>query len=275
MVMAATAVWESRFGRALSTLDVGGIRLCETLYAPEQDIPVHAHPWADLCLTLDGGYEEACGRTRQRCGPASLVFHPPGEVFSDRIFPTGSRCLTVAVDPGVLRAAVDALPALERLAVTLRAAPTWLVFQLRAEFALHDDLSPAAVESSIFSLLADLAHRPGLSFTGSPPPWLERVRERIHDEFDHKQTLDSLAQTAGVHRVHLARAFRQHYDCTVGDYTRQRRVEFACHQLTASRRPLSDIALSAGFGDQAHFTNVFRRLVGLTPGAFRSRFARR
>jgi AraC-like DNA-binding protein len=61
----------------------------------------------------------------------------------------------------------------------------------------------------------------------------------------------------------------------VGDYARQRRVEFACHQLTASGRPLSDIALSAGFGDQAHFTNVFRRLVGLTPGAFRSRFARR
>ncbi len=270
-----TAVSQSRFGRALRTLDVGGIRVCETLYTPEQDIPAHVHPWAGVCLTLDGGYEETYGRTRQCCGPASLVFHPPGEVFSDRISTAGSRCLTVAVDPGVLRIAVAALPALGRLHVTLRSAPTWLVCQLRAEFALHDDLTPAAVESSVFTLLAELARGPGLSLGGSPPAWLERVRERIHDEFDRKQTLDSLAQTAGVHRVHLARAFRQHYGCTVGDYARQRRVEFACHQLTASGQPLSAIALSAGFGDQAHFTNVFRRLVGLPPGAFRSRFARR
>jgi len=248
--------------------------MCEAVYSPDRDIPPHVHPWAGFSLTLEGAYDEAYGLTRQHCGPASLVFHPAGEIFSDRISSAGSRCLTVAVDPVVLQTAADALPALDRLRYTLRSAPTWLVFQLRAEFALHDDLSATSVESSVFALLADLSERPGLSLRGSPPVWLESVRDRIHDEFRQAHSLAALAQTAGVHRVHLARAFRQHYGCTVGAYTRQRRVEFACDQLLRSGQPLSYIALSAGFGDQSHLTNVFRRLVGVPPGAFRKRFGR-
>ena len=273
--MTPTPVAASGFGRALRTLDGGGVRMCESLYAPNQDIPAQVHPWAGFSLTLDGGYEEACGPVTQHCGPASLVFHPPDEVYSDRISSGGSRCLTVEVDPTVLRTALDAFPALDRLRYTLRSAPTWLVFELRSEFALHDDLSPASIESSVLALLADLAERPGVSLRGWPPQWLQRVRERIDDEFPHAHSLQSLAQTAGVHPVNLAKAFRQHYSCTVGAYTRQRRVEFACHQLLSSEQPLSDIALSAGFGDQSHLTNVFRRLVGAPPGAFRRRFGRR
>jgi AraC family transcriptional regulator len=110
---------------------------------------------------------------------------------------------------------------------------------------------------------------------GAPPPWLERVREQIHDEFAGGLTLAALADTSGVHRVHLARAFRWHYRCTVGQYIRQRRVEFASHRLTASRDRLSSIAFDAGFSDQSHLTNTFRRLVGMTPAAFRVRFGPR
>lgn len=273
-VTTPTPVAVSHFGRALKVLEAGGIRMCESVYSPDQHIPAQLRPWAGFSLTLDGAYEEAYGSTRQHCGPASLVFHPPEETYSDRILSTGSRCLTVAVDPALLQTAVEALPALDRLRYTLRAAPTWLVFDLRAAFALHDDLSAASVESSVLVLLAELAERPGLTLRGSPPPWLQSVRERIHDEFTLTHSLYALAQTAGVHRVHLARAFRQHYGCTVGDYTRLRRVEFACHQLVSSGQPLSDIALSAGFGDQSHLTNVFRRLVGVPPGVFRQRFGR-
>lgn len=58
----------------------------------------------------------------------------------------------------------------------------------------------------------------------------------------------------------------------MGHYIRQRRVEFACHRLMASGDPLAEIAFEAGFADQSHLTNTFRRLVGMPPGAFRTRF---
>ena len=62
-----------------------------------------------------------------------------------------------------------------------------------------------------------------------------------------------------VHPVHLAQTFRKFYRCTIGDYVRSLRIEFACRQLAATKMPLSEIALLAGFADQSHFTRTFRK----------------
>ncbi len=266
---------ESWCGTTVRALAVDGFRISEAVYAADGEIPPQARGWADLCLALEGGYLEEYGRTRLRCEPASLVFHPPYAVYSDRIFAQGSRCLNIQIEPKVLRSLTDGDVALDRLTLPRRGIPSWLAFQLRAEFELRDDLSAVVVESHVLSILAELAGRPGLEIRRPPPPWLERARERIDDEFTGSPSLETLARTAGVHRVHLARAFRAHFGCTVGGYIRQRRLEFACRELIAASASLSEIAMSAGFADQSHFTNTFRHLVGMTPGVFRSRFARR
>lgn len=258
--------------RVVRTLDVPGFRLREAVYHAELDIPMQAHAWATVSLAVDGGYQLDWGSARLRCGPASLVFHPPGEVYGARVSDVGSRCLTVGIDPGVFESAAEALPQVARLHAARRAPPRWLAFELRRELEAGDHLSAASVEASVLALLAELAEQPALEVRGEPPPWLERVKEQLHDEFARSHSLEALARTAGVHRVHLARAFRRHYGCTVGEYIRQRRVELASQRLIVSRDRLSDIAFDAGFADQSHFTNTFRRLVGMTPAAFRSRF---
>jgi AraC-like DNA-binding protein len=256
----------------VKALEVAGFRLRDTVYDPAQELPPRPSPWASLCLTVEGGYVVDLSRMRLRCGPGSLVFQPAHEAYGGRISDAGSHCFTVAIAPDVFRAAAEADPTLTRLDAPRSAPPNWLAFQLHAELEAADDLAPLSVESAVLELLAALAGGPALEARGAPPPWLERVKERIQDEFKRTLTLAALAETAAVHRVHLARAFRQHYGCTVGDYIRRRRVEFASHRLTATAGRLSDIAFDAGFADQSHFTNTFRRLVGLPPAAFRSRF---
>jgi AraC family transcriptional regulator len=76
----------------------------------------------------------------------------------------------------------------------------------------------------------------------------------------------------GVHPAHLARVFRQQYGCTLGDYVRRLRVEFACRRMTTGDTPLVEIALAAGFADQSHFTKTFKSLVGITPAEFQRQF---
>jgi AraC family transcriptional regulator len=220
---------------------------------------------------VEGGYQIDLGRTRFSCGRASLVFQAPGEVYGTRISDAGSHCLTVAMDPFMLERSVGILD-FERLNATRRMPPHWLAFELHLELELGDELSSTSVASTVITLLAELGDRPGLEAGSAPPPWLARVQEQIHDEFSRHHTLESLALAAGVHHVHLAREFRRRFGCTVGHYIRQRRVEFGCHRLTASRDPLSEIAFDAGFADQSHFTNTFRRMVGMSPGVFRTRF---
>jgi AraC family transcriptional regulator len=72
-----------------------------------------------------------------------------------------------------------------------------------------------------------------------------------------------------VHPVHLAQTFHKTYRCTVGDYVRKLRIEYACRELATSTKPIVDIALAAGFCDQSHFTRTFKRAIGAAPFQYR------
>jgi AraC family transcriptional regulator len=87
--------------------------------------------------------------------------------------------------------------------------------------------------------------------------------------FTRHVTLDQLANTCGVHPVHLARSFRHHYGCTIGEYIRELRVDFVCRRMRLSNAPLAEIALAAGFADQSHLTRLFKDRMGLTPSEYR------
>jgi AraC family transcriptional regulator len=120
-----------------------------------------------------------------------------------------------------------------------------------------------------FELLAELFRIGETALSRRPPGWLRIVRDLLHDRFQEELSLEEIAAAAGVHPAHLARVFRSHHGCSVGDYLRGLRVEFACRQLSSTDAALIDVALSAGFADQSHFTRCFKQATGLTPGQFR------
>jgi len=47
------------------------------------------------------------------------------------------------------------------------------------------------------------------------------------------------------------------------------RLEWAAEELARDDARLADVALRAGFADQSHFTRLFRRHTGVTPGHYR------
>ena len=56
---------------------------------------------------------------------------------------------------------------------------------------------------------------------------------------------------------------------TVIDYLNQVRIQNACRYLRSSDKEVGDIALLCGFRDAAYFSNVFKRLTGTSPSAYR------
>lgn len=263
----------SSCGQTVACVQTPSFEVAESRYWPLETIPRHEHERAGFCLVLDGGYEERGGGTMVRYDPAMLVFHPAGTTHTNVVSPRGSVCLTVAIDPGVI-ASLERWPAVANaLAASRRGAAHWFAYKLRAELRGRDDLSPLIIDGVALALLGEFARRPAVLVDRVGPVWLERAREQLHDEFVNPPSLASLAESAGVHRVHFARMFRRRYGCTVGDYARQRRIEYASERLARGDEPLSQIALAAGFADQSHFTTSFRHMVGITPRAFRARAA--
>lgn len=76
-----------------------------------------------------------------------------------------------------------------------------------------------------------------------------------------------LEAVTGLSRYELARQFRLLYGTSPHRYALLRRLDFTRTQLRDGI-PLVDLALSAGFADQAHFTRMFRSAYGLTPGRY-------
>jgi AraC family transcriptional regulator len=70
--------------------------------------------------------------------------------------------------------------------------------------------------------------------------------------------------------VHLAKAFRRIEGQTAGEYLQRLRVRAACDRLRNSDDSLANLAADYGFADQSHFTRTFRKIVGVTPAAFRN-----
>jgi AraC family transcriptional regulator len=92
----------------------------------------------------------------------------------------------------------------------------------------------------------------------------------LRARFSEPLSLATVAHEVGMHPAHLAREFGRWYHCTVGEYLRTLRIEFAQQALAASDAPLGVIALQAGFCHQSHFNRTFIRLIGMTPGAYRA-----
>ena len=102
------------------------------------------------------------------------------------------------------------------------------------------------------------------------PRWLRSARDLLDGRFDQPVSLRGLAQEAGVHPVYFAAAFRRFHGCSVGEYLRRRRLQYARRRLADPKVSLAQVAAEAGFADQSHFTRTFKRFTGMTPNRYRT-----
>ncbi len=102
------------------------------------------------------------------------------------------------------------------------------------------------------------------------PKWrLKRTIEFIELNIGSPLLLPELARAAGLSRMHFAAQFRAATGIRPHSYLLWRRVEKAQTMLATTNAPIVEVALEVGFNTQAHFTQVFKRFSGLTPGQWR------
>jgi AraC family transcriptional regulator len=104
-----------------------------------------------------------------------------------------------------------------------------------------------------------------------PQGRLRAILEYIEEHLDAGLTLEQLAAVARVSPFHFARQFKAATGLPPHQYVIPRRVERAKQLLHAETDlSLAEVAAHAGFSDQSQFTHHFKRLVGATPGQFRT-----
>ena len=99
-----------------------------------------------------------------------------------------------------------------------------------------------------------------------PEPSLEikAVCDYLESDYAQAITLDDLSSLTGLSKYHLLRSFTRQKGISPYSYLETIRIGKAKKLLENGVLPI-DTAFQTGFSDQSHFTNFFKKFIGLTP----------
>ncbi|MEU1196732.1 MULTISPECIES: AraC family transcriptional regulator [Streptomyces] len=266
------ALWtRARLGRCGPPLDLLTARFDRHVYAP------HAHEEFTIGVCVGGSEIIDYRGGHIRTGPGSIVVLAPGEMHTGGPgnATDGYAYRALYAEPSLL--ADGTLGGLPHFREPLLDDPE-LAAALRAA---HTELSacpdPLEAESVLPWLLTGLARRHSTAraacdtVTGAAHI-ARAVRDRLADELQAPPSLAALAADLGLSRYQLLRAFRTATGIPPYAWLAQYRVNRARGLLDSGLRP-AEVAPLVGFADQAHLTRWFRRVLGVTPAAYRASVA--
>jgi AraC-like DNA-binding protein len=237
----------------------------------------HAHDTFSIGAITGGSSTYLNGTEQQRIGAGAVVVINPEHVHACN--PIADRpwsYLMFYVDAAWLRAIQHAQSG--GRANGFRAYSTTMTTQRELHAGLirlfsvltdghADSLQKESASLDFFSTL----HRtlaPNLTAVTHDNPKLTRAADYIRENFARTLKLEEICAAAGLSPSYLIRAFKERYGMTPHAYLVNRRIEFCRAQLRRGR-PIAEVAVDAGFADQAHLQRAFRQLTAVTPLQYR------
>jgi AraC family transcriptional regulator len=150
-----------------------------------------------------------------------------------------------------------------------------LIGALGAIFERYSSSERTAAESLSNATAVYLAQRYGVTplkidryKVGLTQDRLSRVVDYIETYLESDLSLMELSGVACLSPYHFGKMFKRSTAQSVHQYVIARRLERAKLLLKSRAMRPSEIALAVGFQDQSQFTTLFKRHIGITPGAF-------
>ena len=144
----------------------------------------------------------------------------------------------------------------------------------RGQDVLYLESLGLTLASALLSTFANQQTQPQLAHQLSDRQF-QRVVDFLQAHLPEPVTLQQMAALLNMSVYHFSRLFRNRtrrspYQFLLGLRLRQAKTLL----LASPKRPLSEVALLAGFSDQSHFTRHFRKAFGLTPHVFRQQYSK-
>lgn len=258
------AVW-TRVCGAGGELDLLAARFSCHQYAP------HTHQEFALGVCVDGVESIRYRGALHYAGPGSVVVLEPGEAH------TGGPAAAAGFAYRCIYPPVHLLTGGQQGQPHFR-EPVIADPQLaRAFLAAHAALARRDAiegESRLVCALGTLVYRhavtpPCQQAAAGSHRVVRAVMARLADQLVCPPTLTEIAAEVGLSRHHLVHAFSSSAGMPPYAWLAQHRVSRARGLLDAGHAP-AEVAGLVGFADQAHLTRWFRRVLGVTPGAYRN-----
>lgn len=100
---------------------------------------------------------------------------------------------------------------------------------------------------------------------------IEKVKEFIARQYNNDQlSLKDISGYVKISPSHLSKVFSQETGQTITVYLTQIRIGKAMELLKTTRSKTFEIAFEVGYGDPHYFSNLFKKITGMTPKEYRN-----
>lgn len=254
---------------------------------PNYAAPSHWHDDIELIAVLDGEMRYTVNGTviPLRCGEGILVNSRQMHFgFSDRC--TECDFLCVLLHPALLCATPlyeqnFVLPIVRSDAVPyvfLDPAVGWqnsILGHIRAIYASRGlPSTPLRVQAAFASIWALLCENLPPQSAAAPLPGSDLTITRnmvgfIQQNYAQKLTLGAIAAAGAVGQSKCCKLFAQYFGQTPNVYLTRYRLNKSLPLLRRTDLPITEIALSVGFGSASYYAETFRRYFGKSPTEYR------
>ncbi|MFB9864821.1 GlxA family transcriptional regulator [Rufibacter immobilis] len=101
---------------------------------------------------------------------------------------------------------------------------------------------------------------------------IKKVQEYIEQNFQHKMTVEELAEMAFLSRRNFERRFKKATSNTVMEYLQRVKVEAAKLSLETSQDNVNEVMYSVGYSDTKAFRATFKKITGISPLEYRNKY---
>lgn len=100
---------------------------------------------------------------------------------------------------------------------------------------------------------------------------LHKTRQYVLRHIDQPIRTEDISRELGMNRTYLCSAFREETGMTLMQYVTQVKLDEAQRLLQVTDKSISEIAYYLGYSSQGYFQNVFKKVLGVTPGKYRQK----
>ncbi len=95
------------------------------------------------------------------------------------------------------------------------------------------------------------------------------IRDFIEGSLAEDLSVADLARLVGISPSRFAPLFKNSFSTSVHQFVLNRRIERACSLLSMDGYRNADIAAACGFASESHFSDTFKRIIGVSPKNYR------
>ncbi|QDU71705.1 helix-turn-helix domain-containing protein [Mucisphaera calidilacus] len=249
----------------------------------------HHHPEYELTLILEGYGRRFVGDSIHGYEAGDLVLIGPylPHTWQSDESSSDNTAVVIHFTEAWVKQGVGSWPELQYLARMLDRSTHGLLFDERTRARAAEGLKALSSMSGLgrlarlLEVLYGLASDPKARTIASPgyrrssrpiDPRIDRVCRFVNDRINEELTQREVAAMIRMKPTSFSRLFKRAMGKTFIEYVHELRIANACRGLVESDDPITDVCFRSGFNNVSNFNRVFRRLVGVSPRAYRRQF---